>query len=221
MSESITTLRIKVCLRMNKVIMLGWVLLIVGGIVWSGTLTDDRDGKTYRTVEMPDGRTWMAENLNLKTDSGSWCYEDSIFYCDKYGRLYDWGTAIAACPSGWHLPSNHQEWDSLAQAVGGKRNYDYGFIHWYGAGKKLKARNDWNKNGNGSTDDYGFTALPGGYRDYKGRFNTVGRYGYWWTATEADADAYYRYMGYHLDGEYEYYDRKSTAFSVRCVKDTD
>jgi uncharacterized protein (TIGR02145 family) len=29
----------------------------------AGTFTDPRDGKTYKTVVMPDGRTWFAENL--------------------------------------------------------------------------------------------------------------------------------------------------------------
>lgn len=33
-----------------------------------GTFTDPRDGKTYKTVVMPDGRTWFAENLRYIKD---------------------------------------------------------------------------------------------------------------------------------------------------------
>jgi hypothetical protein len=30
-----------------------------------GTFTDGRDGRTYKTVKMPDGKVWMAQNLIL------------------------------------------------------------------------------------------------------------------------------------------------------------
>ncbi|MBS0011594.1 MAG: hypothetical protein KFF49_09310, partial [Bacteroidales bacterium] len=33
------------------------------------------------------------------------------------------------------------------------------------------------------TDLYGFTALPGGYRQYDGGFFLIGDYGYWWAST--------------------------------------
>jgi len=91
------------------------------------------------------------------------------------------------------------------------------------AGEALKAKDGWywdyknGKSGNG-TDGYGFSALPGGYRDnYKVGFNGAGSLGYWWTATEAGGYAYYRNMDSNSDDVGEYYD--SNSYSVRCVKD--
>jgi uncharacterized protein (TIGR02145 family) len=34
----------------------------------TATFTDPRDGKNYKTVVMPDGRTWFAQNLNYTKD---------------------------------------------------------------------------------------------------------------------------------------------------------
>jgi len=172
----------------------------------SGMLTDNRDGKRYKTVVI-DGKRWMGENLNYQTTSGSWCYKNDYSKCNVYGRLYDWNTAKTVCPGGWHLPSR-QEWNDLEKAAGGRK-----------AGKNLKSKSGWDNRGNG-TDKYGFSALPGGYRDSFGDFINAGNYGNWWTATEYDGSyAYSRGMDYDLDGVYEYYDSKSYGRSVRCVAD--
>jgi uncharacterized protein (TIGR02145 family)/uncharacterized repeat protein (TIGR02543 family) len=171
-------------------------------VIRAGTVTDSRDGKRYKTVTI-GGVTWMAENLNY--DNGnSWCYGKNKYNCDKYGMLYDWNTAKAVCPYGWHLPSR-QEWNNLVTAVGSP------------AGTKLKSRSGWNNNG---TDDFGFSALPGSYRGSDGSFSGAGNYGYWWTATEDGSDyAYYRYMYYYIDYVREDGYDKSYGRSVRCVKD--
>ncbi|MDR0330104.1 MAG: hypothetical protein LBH93_00100, partial [Chitinispirillales bacterium] len=115
------------------------------------TFTDERDGQVYRIVKMPDGRWWMAENLNYDVGDGSRVYDTDPLNAEKYGRLYDWESAKRAAPDGWHLPTR-TEWQSLIDASGGDAI----------AGKKLKAATGWAGGGNG-TDDYGFAALPGGY----------------------------------------------------------
>jgi len=170
------------------------------------TFTDPRDGKTYRTVKI-DNLVWMAENLNFERE-GSVCYGNDPEKAEKYGRLYDWETAKKACPLGWHLPSK-KEWDVLINFVGGKEF----------AGRMLKVKSEWYNYNNGM-DEYGFSALPGGFGNSDGSFKFVDSCGCWWSASgilffppyalSMDYDSTKAYWGYHS---------KSNLFSVRCVKD--
>ncbi|MCL2282364.1 MAG: hypothetical protein FWC26_03510, partial [Fibromonadales bacterium] len=185
---------------------------------------------------------WMAENLNYEAD-GSVCYNNSESNCNTYGRLYNWTMAMGLnsscnstscvsqvqskhqgiCPSGWHIPSN-AEWDKLySYAAGNVSNcVDEGrFGYCPTAGTKLKAANGWNDYAGipAGTDDFGFSALPGGY-DGSTSFPSVGYHGYWWSSGEFNSDyAYRRSMGYSSEsaGWDDYY--KTYLFSVRCLQD--
>ena len=177
-------------------------------IVGGGMVTDARDGKKDKVVKI-GSQTWMAENLNYNA-SDSKCYDNKPDNCAKYGRLYNWQTAKTACPKGWHLPNN-DEWQKIVDFAGGD-NF---------AGKKLKAVSGWYSNGSG-TDNYGFSALPGGYGRSGGNFYGAGFDGDWWSSSENERDsdyAQYRFMRYN----YEYASRsngsKTSLFSVRCVQD--
>jgi len=214
------------------------------------TFTDSRDGKKYKTVKIGE-QVWMAENLNYAA-KGSKCYGEgdkvnkglddkyNTIYatlsnaeiqanCAKYGRLYDLETAKTVCPAGYHLPSR-EEWDKLPQIVGGEQTKECGengceegyIVIWEGTGKKLKSKSGWNDH-NG-TDDFGFSALPGGYRMPPddsvdgGTFYGVGNQGSWRMANG---------YGYTIDDydrffEQEYAegnDSDNFAYSVRCIKD--
>jgi len=83
----------------------------------------------------------------------------------------------------------------------------------------FKAKIGWNSNGNG-TDDYGFSALPGGIGYSDGSFFSVGDYGYWWSSSEdSSLSAYRRYMGYSYENAYWSDNFKSILVSVRCLQD--
>jgi len=182
------------------------------------TFTDSRDGKKYRSVNIGK-QTWMAENLNYVTGE-SWCYENSPDSCAKYGRLYLWEKALSVCPNGWHLPYS-DEWDSLAQTVGGTLSPNSEVEHsWLGTGKKLKFGSGWRDDGNG-TDIYGFSAMPGGsFNRMSDNFYDNGKYGVWWTATDVDeSSAYYWILWYFNDDLGKTIYRKNDGRSVRCVKD--
>jgi uncharacterized protein (TIGR02145 family) len=195
----------------------------------------------------------MAENLNYNA-TGSKCYAEGVSgvsadsinkNCETYGRLYDWATAMGfnascntqtvaacgatvssphhrgVCPSGWHLPSD-AEWTTLTNYVESNKSCT-SCAHKY-----LKAIRGY-YSGNG-TDDYGFSALPGGYGiSSDGSFNVVDFYGYWWSSTEGGVTfyAYYRSMGSINPGEqfnsgvFRQDRDKANLYSVRCVKDQD
>jgi len=170
---------------------------------------------------------WMKKNLNVGI-ADSWCYGEGgqanvdgnyvtltplqvQANCNTYGRLYTWTAAKAACQSvGMRLPTR-EEWNALVTAAGGIST----------AGSKLKSTSGWNSySGISSTDEFHFSALPGGSRYSDGDFLTAGNYGNWWTATELDAGlAYYRNMLYILNSVIEGYNGKSLGYSVRCVQD--
>jgi len=188
---------------------------------------DGGDNISNYSTESIGSQVWITNNLNYDV-SGSKCYNDDPTNCAKYGRLYDWATAMALspscnstsclnqirpkhkgiCPNGWHIPSD-ADWTTLTDFGGGSLT----------AGRKLKATSDWNEGGNG-TNDYGFLALPGGFCKEDGRFSNLGDYGRWWSATEEDAyRASYRGMVYDNENVIEESYYKNRFFSVRCVKD--
>ena len=155
-----------------------------------GQFTDNRDGKTYKTVNIGT-QIWMAENLNYETSDGSWFYDSIPYNASTYGRLYNWETANNACPSGWHLPSD-DEWKQLEMTIGMSQS-DADDINWRGTdeGTKLKAVSGWSRNGNG-TDEYGFTALPGGYLSSSNDFRFKNNVASFWSSTTSIKYAIFR-----------------------------
>jgi len=163
----------------------------------TGTFQDGRDGRVYSWIGI-GAQVWMAENLKFVGPSGSWCYQNMAARCVEYGRLYNWDAAMAACPAGWHLPSN-AEWTTLVEQVGPE------------PGSKLKI-------GGGS----GFEAKLAGFRNYDGGFVSLGAQGHFWTSTpEPEVTDHARERIVWSDRT----DVAQTGFgniagvSVRCVRD--
>ena len=195
-----------------------------------GTLTDERDGQTYKTVKIGN-LWWMAENLNYAylqpvtdMDSGSFCYNDSLEYCEKYGRLYPWAIALGVCPSGWHLPW-YIEYSTMLSGNLTTRGNELKSTEWEG------------------TDGYGFAALPSGARYYGGTYSLSEGFGgmgggenpaWFWTDTKVTDERYsvftYDSVTYEVeialalkvytsDGATITTGNVDEAFAVRCVKD--
>ncbi|MDR3013529.1 MAG: hypothetical protein LBU70_10060, partial [Chitinispirillales bacterium] len=70
------------------------------------------------------------------------------------------------------------------------------------------------------TDDYDFSALPGGNRGTSGTFWNVDALGFWWSATETNATyTPSRYMSSTNSIVYRINLDKWSGFSLRCIND--
>ncbi len=184
--------------------------------------TDARDGKTYPTVKIGE-QCWMGKNLDFDAE-GSWCYNDSNANCGKFGRLYPWDAAETACPEGWRLPSD-DDWRILESFL--DTETDYSNSTWMqnnayrgvDAGIRMKAVSGWFSNGDGY-DSHGFTALPGGYKNYYGYYESINYMAMWWSSTEQDSlHVYHRGLHSHFDNLHRRNYYKLMGMSVRCIKE--
>lgn len=176
----------------------------------TGRFIDARDGKSYKTVQIGK-QTWMAENLNYVTRSGSWVYNNDSTQASMYGRLYNWETALHVCPAGWHLP-DEAEWTLLTDFLGDK----------YSAGGKLKATGTdyWKIPNTHATNASGFSALPAGEYHFHGIFSNRGNYATFWSSAEDGREgAWSRALCYFTGAVNRASYNKKIAFSVRCIKD--
>ncbi|MEA1877503.1 MAG: FISUMP domain-containing protein [Bacteroidota bacterium] len=174
-----------------------------------GSLTDTRDGQNYTTIEIGN-QWWMAENLNYVSNS-SYCYNDDPAFCDKYGRLYTWESALSACPDEWHLPTK-EEFEEMVDHLGGTE----------GAGGMLKdyESNYWREPNSGASNISGFGALPAGRRYDHGLSTGSGYYAQFYSSTEYQTnEAYNLTLGYDYNTAFLYNYKKKYAISVRCIKD--
>lgn len=208
----------------------------IGEKIFNADLTygivTDVDENIYQTITIED-KTWMAENLKttkyndgisipLVTDNASWAAlsspgysflnNDSATYKQIYGALYNWHSVNTSklCPMGWRVP-NSDEWISLVKYLEGENI----------AGGKLKEVGDthWESPNIGATNESGFTALPGGLRDWDGQFRFINTDGNWWSATEfEDINAWYFGIINSLSTGFMGQSMKTRGFFVRCVQ---
>ncbi|PKK82178.1 MAG: hypothetical protein CVT49_15080 [candidate division Zixibacteria bacterium HGW-Zixibacteria-1] len=197
-----------------------------------GTVTDI-DGNVYQTIKIGD-QVWMAENLKVThyrngdsipnvTNNNTWAYLNTGAYCEYsnnianvavYGRLYNW-YAVAddrnLAPADWHVASK-AEWQTLIDYLGGDDV----------AGGKLKeaGTTHWVSPNTGATNESGFTALPGGYRNPLGSFTYLGSHALFWTSSPYNTTAALGRSMNNLDSAiYQTYFNNPLGRSVRCIKD--
>ena len=214
-----------------------------------GTMTDERDGKVYRTVKIGD-QVWMAENLNFDPGQGgsgedkydwSWCYDNEPKNCDVAGRYYTWAAAIDSvklandadnpqdCGYGKECGVASTRSATLVQGVCPTGWHLPSRAEWNSlftavgdestAGKVLKSQTGWYNRGNG-TDAFGFSALPAGGRNGDEDYYNEGDYAYFWSSTELNSSYAYRmYLDYGSVSATLSFKNKDDGFSVRCVKD--
>lgn len=201
-------------------------------------MVKDIDGNLYNTVKI-GSQIWMAENLKVTRFSNGniipevkknqdwkslsspglcWYENDKEKYGDKFGALYNWYAASTEglCPSGWHV-ANDDEWSTLINYLGGEKEASFylresGYANWERPFVEPKTPYD---------NESGFTALPGGFREYYGLFKYNGTNAAWWTSTESyDVYGWIRVIQNNSGGIiFRTNNLKKFGYSIRCIKD--
>lgn len=167
---------------------------------------------------------------NNTTGAYAW-YNNDISLKNIYGALYNWYAASntnGLCPTDWHVPDD-AEFTQLTtfitggNSTGGKQLKSCRAVNSPLGGEcntTIHPRWDYYDNFTYGTDDYGFSAFPGGYRYYDGSTFTLGFYGGIWSATAINAtDAWNREMGSAFTNIFRTNYAKNYGFSVRCIRD--
>ena len=166
--------------------------------------------------------------------TGAYCYyNNNADNAVTYGLIYNWyagtdGRHIE--PAGWHVPSD-DEWKELEIFLGmSQSEADSIFVFWSdwrgvdaNVGGKLKetGTTHWKKTDPETTNESGFSALPGGFRWRTGPYNWIGYTAFFWTSTEENnpAGAFNRYLSSGTSGICRgHWDIKGNGCSIRCVR---
>jgi uncharacterized protein (TIGR02145 family) len=204
----------------------------IGSQVWMAEnlkTTKYNDGTPIPNITADAEWTAIYNNFTAtgqKTPAYCW-YGNSIENKAVYGGLYTWFTIDAAsngnknaCPAGWHVPLD-DEWYTLALSldVNALKVRDYGTVSFIAGGKlKETGTAHWESPNTGATNISGFTALPGGDRDFQ-QFCNIGYAGIWWTATDNSIlTPFWRQLDWAINSLEKGYLEKAAGFSVRCVR---
>jgi len=182
----------------------------------------DASGNVYKTITIGN-QTWLAndlktskyrngdnivgfESLTSTVGTVGTCYSNP-----NYGQFYNWyavNDPRNIAPAGWHVATD-ADWTLLETFLGGSDV----------AGGKLKENQSYWFQPNAATDDYGFKALPTGYRFGDGSFSTSGySMGYWWTSTgSTETTAINRALYYRTTKSMRQTSDKRVGCAVRCV----
>ena len=180
------------------------------------TFTDPRDGQIYKIIGIGN-QTWMAENLNYNHEN-SWYYNDDSSHEEIYGRLYGKTGALESCPTDWTLPTD-DEWKILFDFLG-RGSPIAGKLK--STGTIEEGTGLWHFPNTGATNEFRFSALPGGLKDdlFRG-YERKGYDAYFWVHRPSlpGADAYYfKHNSEFLNSVY-YASPEGISFSIRCIKD--
>ena len=207
------------------------VLLIMNALFMG---LNEGNSQDIQTVQI-GSQVWMKENLDtdrfrngdpieqVRTDRGwnqasigqapaTCTYLNTDKNGKQYGRLYNWYAVSdprGLCPAGWRVPTDI-DWRDLKAHLGGKKK----------AGGKIKSLTGWNQPNEKATNLSGFTALPGGSRDYFGEFDLEGSEAVWWSSTEHNHVLAWARLVHTNGGRLnKVSSAKGTGNSVRCIKE--
>lgn len=191
------------------------------------TIIDSRDGQVYKVVTV-GSLIWMAENLNYydtiqipELTAHSWCFNNDVNYCERYGRLYDNPVAldydstqttvykrykneeggydslhvVGICPDGWRIPTRTE---------------------WLQLNSSCSVRSEkW-----GGNNSCGVSVNSSGYRyAYKDSTDFIAGSALYWTSSYNSASRPFM-IRFEKNKVHEYnIIWRSSGLSIRCVKD--
>lgn len=201
--------------------------VLIGDQCWMKENLKTTKYRNGNDIEYPgsDNTEWRDN------DNGAYAwYSNDPGWGDYYGALYNWlavNNSSGLCPVGWHVPSD-SEWEMLIGFIQGIEPEDIG--------NQLKSCRQVNSPLGGDcttglhprwdsdsqdygTDDYGFSALPGGYRSIYGGYDNIGESGFWWSNTESSSSGSWERHIYYSSGNVNRdAEDKNRGYSVRCIK---
>lgn len=155
------------------------MFVTIGDQTWS-TLNLNVD--TFKNGDPIPKATTKSEWQTKSSNGPVWCYYNFDESNAKYGKIYNWFAVEdprGLVPDGYHIPK-WEEFEKLATNLGNEL-----------VGEKMKSKYDWSDN---STNESGFSALPGGFCDNRGNMFRMDTSGYWWTTTKKDSYNSYSLM---------------------------
>jgi uncharacterized protein (TIGR02145 family) len=192
----------------------------------------DIDNNLYHLVQIGT-QVWMRENLKTThyknaeyvfnaVTASDWSVDKGGAYCNfnndaanaaVYGRLYNFYAISGGnlAPAGWHVPTD-TEWNLVMTYLGGSAN----------AGGKLKETGQahWSSPNYGATNESGFTAVGGGYRDDQGVFESFLWGGNYWLNTVYNSEnSLFILINSQETKVYGNPWLKGYGYSIRCLRD--
>jgi uncharacterized protein (TIGR02145 family) len=190
----------------------------------------DIDGNIYNAVNI-GSQTWFTSNLKttrldngtaianvtddvawslLSTPAYAWYNNNSATY-GEYGIMYNWQTVNTGllCPAGWQVPTEGDiftlESELGGGSVAGGKLKETGLLHWLSPNT-------------GATNEVGFTALPGGFRNYMGMFINLGTEASWWTSSMISTDPTFFSLNTNSTELYLMMMFEKSGMYIRCMK---
>lgn len=152
-----------------------------------------------------------------------------------YGNLYNWNAVVderGICPVGWRVPSR-ADWEVLIDSI----MFYHNDINVDNIGNTLKSCRQVSSPLGGECetdihprwdshfvqygwDEFGFHALPAGFRGWNGNYSSIGISATFWSATQGSTTSAWTFRLSYGNGFAEIQNlTKKTGYQVRCVKD--
>jgi uncharacterized protein (TIGR02145 family) len=173
----------------------------------SGGPTGDGQGQTWGALTSGAHTLYAHDSTATPSNLTSYGY---LYNWYAVNNWYPYNDSRKLCPPGWDVPRDW-EWTILTTYLGGESV----------AGGKMKSTLLWNSPNTGADNSSGFSALPGGFRDNLGGFNSNSNSAFFWSNTEGDSYGFWR-RSLGIDNgsvfrDYSYV--KRFGASVRCLRD--